>query len=309
MSTRLWFRVEDVLPLAEHALACATHRLTRAQLAAGEHNTPALTLSRAGSDGELRSNGVPVWYTTHGVEQVAYGGSWRRISASPEPDQHLYLPLRHPGPDGRRLIDLLRAGRSLDRNWIAIDTDAGPGCALDARHVELFDHRTETAPPGVRWRPAMVTSPKAADGEYPALVADGYDAGEDDHLICRFDPRTARRIVEDMSGPWRADTMPGEYPVLRFDGATVVLLEEIDVGDGTRLTVDDRCYPDRDGYYSLGAYHWLWHTAPTSLADNSMPIRTRLRLQATALAGRFREITATRRRPPQQPPAAHGQAL
>ncbi|WP_019901941.1 hypothetical protein [Salinispora arenicola] len=82
MSTRLWFRVEDALPLAEHALACPTHRLTRAQLMAGEHNTPALALRRRGGEGELRSNGVPVWYTPHGAEQIAHGGSWRRVGAA-----------------------------------------------------------------------------------------------------------------------------------------------------------------------------------------------------------------------------------
>ncbi|TWG28178.1 hypothetical protein FHX75_111329 [Micromonospora palomenae] len=31
MSTRLWLRLEDVLPLAKHALVCPTHRLTGAR--------------------------------------------------------------------------------------------------------------------------------------------------------------------------------------------------------------------------------------------------------------------------------------
>ncbi|WP_240033272.1 hypothetical protein [Micromonospora globbae] len=301
MSNRLWFRVEDVLPLAEHALACPTHRLTRAQLAAGEHNTPALTLRRAGSEGQLRSNGVPVWHTPHGHEQVAHGGAWRPAGGSvSEPDQHLYLPLRHTDPDGRQLIDVLRAGRALDRNWLAIDTETWPGCTLDARHVQLLDHRADIAPPNARWRPVMVTSPKTGDGVYPALVADGYDTGEDGHLICRFHPHTVRQMATDLAGPWRAGTMPGEYPLLRFDGTTAVLLEETDLGDGTRLDVDDRCYPDRDGYYSIGAYRWLWHTSPTDV----MPMRDRLRLHLTALPGRLRGITATRR-PPRQTPAAH----
>ncbi|MEV4465114.1 hypothetical protein AB0J51_15985 [Micromonospora echinofusca] len=200
MSNRLWFRVEDVLPLAEHALACPTHRLTNAQVAAGEHNTPALTLRRAGSEGQLRSNGVPVWHTTHGAEQVAYGGSWRLVGARPEPDQHWYLPLRHADPDGRRLIDVLLAGRALDRNWLAIDTDTGPGCTLDARHVQLSDHRADIAPSHVRWRPVMVTSPKTGDRDYPALVADGYDAGENGYLICRFHPHTVRQMAADLAG-------------------------------------------------------------------------------------------------------------
>ncbi len=302
MSTRLWFRVEDVLPLAEHALACTTHRLTRAQLAAGEHNTPALTLARTGPLGALRSNGVPVWHTDQGEEQVAFAYSWRPATGSHvEPEEHLYLPLGQAGPGGRRLIDLLRAGRDLDRNWIAVDTDTWPGPMLNATHVEVLDHRADIAPPGMRWRPAMVTSPQAADKSYPALVADGYTAGEAS-LICRFDPHTARQIAADLTGSWRAGTMPGEYPLLRFDGTTAVLLEEHEIGGETRLDVDDRHHPDRDGYYSIGAYRWFWHAAGTT----SIPIRARLRLHLTTLAARFREVTATRR-PSRQASAAPGE--
>ncbi len=296
MPTRLWFRVEDVLPLAEHALACPTHRLTRAQLAAGEHNTPALTLHRTGPEGQLRSNGVPVWHTPHGDEQAAYGGAWRPTASSvPEPDQHLYLPLRHAGPDGRRLIDILRAGRALDRPWLAINTDAGPGCALDTRHVELFDHRADIAPEGARWRPVMVTSSVIDGRDYPALVADGYVAGRDSRLICRFHQQTVRQMAADLAGPWRADMMPGECPLLRFDGTTALLLEEEDIGAAIRLDVDDRYYPDRDGYYSIGAYRWDWQTSPIE----GMPVRNRLRLYLSALSGRLRRITAAHRLPRQ----------
>ncbi|TWJ25111.1 hypothetical protein [Micromonospora endolithica] len=301
MPGKLWFRGEDVLPLAEHALACPTHRLTRAQLAAGEHNTPALILRRTGSEGQLRSNGVPLWYSPQGDEQVAHGGSWRRQNAPAEPDQHLYLPLRHVNADGRRLIDILRAGRDLDQPWLAIDTDTWPGTALDARAVTLLDYRAEIAPPGTRWRPAMVTSARTGDGGYPALVADGCDTGVDGHLICRFHPHTVRRMAADLAGPWRLGTMPGEYPLLRFDGTTAVLLEESDLGDGIRLDVDDRCYPDQDGYYSIGAYRWLWHTSPIVAA---MPVRDRLRLHLTALSARLGE-RAPAHRPPRPAPAAH----
>ncbi|MFI7081839.1 hypothetical protein ACIBO1_31575 [Micromonospora sp. NPDC049903] len=298
MSPRLWFRVEDVLPLAEHALACPTHRLTRAQLTAGEHNTPALALRRRGSSGDIRSNGVPVWFTSYGVEQVADGASWRRVDEPTAPDEHFFLPLRHPDPQGRRLIDVLRAGADLGHSWMAVDTDVAPHATIGLAQVEFAEHRGEITPSGTRWRPGMVTSPQVDHLDYPALVADGYDTGDDDHLICRFDPRTARRIVDHLSGPWRAATMPGEYPLPRFDGTTLVLLEETDLGDAVDLTVDDRCHPDRDGYYSIGAYRWLWLPAPaTPGRATRMPVRDRLRLETTALSGRLRERTTTRRRP------------
>ncbi|MEO3780483.1 hypothetical protein ABGB16_27450 [Micromonospora sp. B11E3] len=300
MPMRLWFRVEDVLPLAEHALACPTHRLTRAQIAAGEVNGPALTLTRTGTRGVLRSNGVPAWHTPQGDEQVAFSASWLPATGShDEPTEHLYLPLGPAGPSGRRLIDVLRAGGDLDRNWLAIDTDIWPGPTLDATHVQLLDHRAEITPPGVRWRPRMVTSPQANHGIYPALVADGYTT-DCDGLICRFDQRTARLIAADLTGPWRLGTMPGEYPLLRFDGATAVLLEEHDTGRETRLDVDDRCYPDRDGYYSIGAYRWFWQPADTT----SMLVRAWMRLHLASLVARSREITATSRQPQRAPAAS-----
>ncbi|MEU8299712.1 hypothetical protein AB0C04_20865 [Micromonospora sp. NPDC048909] len=301
MSDRLWFRVEDVLPLAEHALACPTHRLTRAQLAAGELNGPALTLTRTGARGVLRSNGVPLWHTPQGDEQATVSTFWRpsaAASSGEEPAEDLYLPLGPAGPAGRRVIDVLRAGRDLERPWLAITPDSSPGDPLDGMHVQVLDRRADIAPPGVRWRPAMVTSPQAAGRSYPALVADGYttDAGG---LICRFDPHTARLIAAVLAGGWRLGAMPGEYPLLRFTGDTLVLLEERDTGGETRLDVDDRCYPDRDGYYSIGAYRWLWHTDNTS----ALPLRARLRLHLAALAARTRAVTASGRQRAQAAPA------
>ncbi|MFJ6199152.1 hypothetical protein [Micromonospora sp. NPDC092111] len=295
MSSRLWFRVEDVLPLAEHALACPTHRLTRAQLMAGEHNTPALTLRHLGADGHLRSNGLPIWCSRDGDEHVAHGRSWRCVDATAAPEMDLYLPLRHAGPDGRRLIDVLRAARTVDRHWLAITTDIWPGCTIDTSHIEVSDHRAEIAPPDTRWRPGMVTAPRLGGRYYPALVADGHAIGEDGQLICRLHPRTMRQLAADLGGPWRAGTLPGEHPLVRFDGVTAVLLEETDTGDAVRLDVDDRCYPDRDGYYSIGADRWLWHTSTTV----AVPLPDRLRLHLAALPSRLR---AHRRQSRSSPP-------
>ncbi|MBM0255849.1 hypothetical protein [Micromonospora sp. 4G55] len=301
MSTRLWFRIEDVLPLAEHALACPTHRLTRAQLAAGERTGPALTLTHTGTRGVLRSNGVPVWHTAQGDEQRAHSTSWHPTAASEQEatQENLYLPLGQAGPRERRLIDVLRAGRDLERPWLAIEPGTWPGNTLDASCVQILDRREDIAPPDVRWRPVMVTSPQVAGRSYPALVADGYttDAGG---LICRFDPATARRMAADLDGPWRRGTMPGEYPLLRLDGDTLVLLEERDTGADTLLDVDDRCYPDRDGFYSIGAHRWFWHADTTAC----MPVRVRLRLHLTAVAARTRGFGAARRLPRQATPAA-----
>ncbi|MFC4090217.1 hypothetical protein ACFOYX_15405 [Micromonospora sp. GCM10011541] len=100
---------------------------------------------------------------------------------------------------------------------------------------------------------------------------------------------TAHRIAADLDGPSRSDSMPGEHPRLRFDGDTLVLLEEHDTGDRIRLDVVDRCHPDRAGYYSIGAHLWFWqHSGSTRV-----PARSRLRMGLTALTGRARQILAS----------------
>jgi hypothetical protein len=292
MSTRLWFRVEEVLPLAEHALACPSHRLTRSQIVAGVGSGPALILTRAGSHGVLRSNGVPVWHTRRGDEQAAFSTSWRATANRGQQgvEESVYLSLEQAGPGRRRLIDVLRAGRDLEQPWLAIAVDIWAGDMRDATCVRVFDRREDIVPPGVRWRPALVTSPQVAGRSYPALVADGYTT-DGDGLICRFDAATARLIADELSGPWRLGSMPGEYPLLRFDGDTLVLLEERDTGDETVLEVDERCYPDRDGCYGIGAHRWFWHADTTA----SLPVRARLRLGLTAAVARTGGIVASRR--------------
>ncbi|MDG4803655.1 hypothetical protein [Micromonospora sp. WMMD980] len=284
MSQRLWFRVEDVLPLAEHALACTTHHLTRAQLMAGEHNTPALTLRRVGADGHLRSNGVPTWHTDDGDEHAAHGRAVRHVDEAPDPAEDLYLPLRHPGCDGRRPIDVLRAAAALDHHWLAIDTDTWPGAVLDTSHIEAYDHHADTLGPHARWRPAMVTAARLNARCYPALIARDHVLGEDGLLICRLHPRTVRHLTADLTAPWRAATMPGEHPLVRFYGATAVLLEDTDSGGHPRVAVDDRCHPDHDGCYPLGIDRWHWHIVPAV----AMPLHDRLRLHLTTLHGRVR---------------------
>ncbi|MCX5122000.1 hypothetical protein OG992_33085 [Micromonospora sp. NBC_00362] len=301
MSHQLWFRIEDVLPLAEHALACPSHRLTRAQVAAGEANGPALTLTRTGRVGVLRSNGVPTWHTLEGDEQAAVSTSWRATTARPRDTatEDLYVPLGQAPRGQRRLIDVLRAARDLHRPWLAITPERGT--PLGVAHVQVLDRREDIAPAGVRWRPVMVTSRQVAHRSYPALVAAGYttDAGG---LICRFAPAAARLLAAESTGMWRLGTMPGEYPLARFDGETVVLLEERDTGDGEVLDVDDRCHPDRDGYYGIGAYRWSWHADPSA----AVPVRTRLRLHLGALAARTREIAARRQARPSTPSPIRG---
>jgi len=47
MSTRAWFRLDEVRPVAEHAMACPSPRLTTAQVRAGFPLRPALIWTAA----------------------------------------------------------------------------------------------------------------------------------------------------------------------------------------------------------------------------------------------------------------------
>ncbi|MEV6812579.1 hypothetical protein [Micromonospora sp. NPDC051296] len=96
--------------------------------------------------------------------------------------------------------------------------------------------------------------------EYPALVADDYTALGG--VLARFDHPTARQIADDLDRLWIGD-MPGEHPIITWDGDTVVICFEADDGDITRRVEADRVYPDAAGRYSLGAYLWPWRTTTT----------------------------------------------
>jgi hypothetical protein len=62
MSHRLWFRPEEILPLAEHAMACRSHPFTGAQAAAVAPDGPALIVQHTTGSQVVRSNGFPIWY-------------------------------------------------------------------------------------------------------------------------------------------------------------------------------------------------------------------------------------------------------
>ena len=76
MRHRLWFRLEHVLPVAEHALACFEHRLTGAQAQARAASGPALIWTRTPADDQLTSNGVPLWYGPDGTAYAAEALTW-----------------------------------------------------------------------------------------------------------------------------------------------------------------------------------------------------------------------------------------
>src|SRR5205814_416349 len=96
-----------------------------------------------------------------------------------------YLPLHNTGSSQPPVIDLLRAGRHLDRGWVSVDIDPIRPL-LDAAAVQVRDHRDGLLPTDAAWHPAMVRLATRHDPAYPALVPDGYTTAEGD-LLPRFD--------------------------------------------------------------------------------------------------------------------------
>jgi hypothetical protein len=271
---RLWFRLDDVLPLAEHAMACRHHPPTGSQAGALSPDGPALIITHTPTSDLMTSNGFPRWYGPNGGAHAAHAQLWRQPATgrrgtpmrADRPTAH--LPLHHTRDGEPPLIDMLRAGRHLDRHWVTIDSHP-TGQLLSHTQVDVRDHRDELVPAHTRWTATTVTLPDTGFGPFQALVADGYTTAEGD-LIARFDRRTAAEMAAYLDAVDRAATMPGEYPILRFDGDVLVLLEDDEDTNGRNVPIElDRYHPDAEGRYSVGAYLLPWHTAENT------PRRTR----------------------------------
>lgn len=267
MTTRLWFRLDEIVPIAEHAMACPHHRMTPAQLAAGHRQWAGLSWQHTAEGHDiLSSNGVPVWYDDDQQVHTARAWTWLHTPTGHRGSSGLwnqadprdwFLPLQRRYPDHRYpLITVLRKGAQQGGHWFVLDTDQR---LTNGRHrFQVRDHRWEVVPADATWLPATVTAAAVAHGEYPALIAEGYSVEGEDVLAC-FTRRTVEAMIADL-GVVNTDAMPGEFPVLRLDGDVLLVLWEHD--DGTaitpRLVEADRVHPGPDGTYAVGAYLWPW---------------------------------------------------
>jgi hypothetical protein len=270
MPHRLWFRLHEVLPLAEHAIACFTHRITGAQTVSGAPNGPALIWTGTATLDILTSNGVPVWYGENGTTHAAEAYTWRDTAgrygtARTDGYDTAYLPLATIGGNPGPVMSLLRTARLSGLSWVPVDIDSADNHLIPPTRVHAVDHRDDIVPTAATWTPAEVTCRDLADQPYPALVADGYTS-DSGHLLARFDQPTIERIIADLdtihANPDRnSDPMPGEYPILRLSGDGLTVIEERDNGHATTGHVTDYLRPDGDGSYPLGAHLWRWrHT-------------------------------------------------
>lgn len=264
MTRRLWWRVEEILPLAEHAAATPRQRKTRQQYRAGWPDVPALIWSRKPDGDWLASNGVPIWYDVDGTAYRVRAETWTYTATgatgNPHPnDGDGFLPLHAEHLDGRRtLLDLLRFARQHNVPWLGVNADR---TSEDSNDRYLLSHsREDILPPDASWVPATVTSDTVGGDHYTALVADGYSA-VDGGLLCRFPRDEVERMADHLHGLSVGD-MPGEHPVLRLGAGFVSVQWEADTGeDSSRWIEEDRVPADADDHYAIGAYQWRWTPA------------------------------------------------
>jgi hypothetical protein len=263
--TRLWFRTDEVLALAEHAMNCPTQARTGAQSAALAADGPALTWTSNGGMDLLTSNGIPGWHDPNGALQHAEAYTWQHrtggYGTAWQPGYSTaHLPLT--ASPNETVIDTLRAAARTGRYWVSVDVHPGDGYLIAAHRIAAHTTRREVVPEGARWHRDTVTCPEVGGTGYPAWVATDYraDAGG---LLARFDRATTDVMVGDLHRlHHHPASMPGEYPLARFDGDTVVLLTEHDDGDTVSYRETDQVEPDADGRYPIGAYLWPWQVTP-----------------------------------------------
>ncbi|MCI0689289.1 MAG: hypothetical protein L0Y54_18955, partial [Sporichthyaceae bacterium] len=138
MTEHLWFRLDEVLPLAEHAAVATHYQRTRAQALAGAADGPALTFISDHAGDHLQSNGLPGWHNQNGHPHQVTARRWRRYGQHPDGVYHPpstacagelahgYLPLTNPDATHHdQPIQVLRRLASARGHWLRLGGQTG----------------------------------------------------------------------------------------------------------------------------------------------------------------------------------------
>jgi len=261
MTHRLWWRVTDILPLAEHAAATGRHIQTGTPRHAGWTDCPALIWTSDPDGDWLCSNGIPVWYSADGALHRIRAETWSHpatgTTGNPAQADELdgVLPLLAEHLDGRRtLLDLLRFARQQQVHWLGLHHD--PASDETNTRYQISLTRGDVAPPDATWTRTRVTSPTVGGGSYQALVADGYTASGG--VLPRFPRDAVQRMAEDLYHLNRGDIL-GEYPQVRLAGNLAIIERELDADQyRVRVVEEDRVHADADDCYAIGTHQWNW---------------------------------------------------
>ena len=278
MSQRMWFRLTDVLPLAEHAMASFEHRRTGIEARIDAPHGPALIWTGSALMDLLTSNGMPAWHHEDGSHHTAEAYTWRDTTvaydtAHTDGYDTAYLPLTTPNGASNVVMNNLRDSRFSGHSWVAVDLNPTDGHLIEPDRIHVLPNRHDLVPPATVWTPAEVTCHHVDERPYPALIADDYTS-DSGHLLARFDTATTALIAADLeqinANPDRnSDAMPGEYPLLRLRDDVLTVLKERDNPrtDAGTFRPTDHLTPDVDGLYPLGAYLWPWRHADQPAVD------------------------------------------
>ena len=254
---RLWFHLDDVIPLAVHAASTPSHGLTSAQLLARAPLMPALIWEATRDGDRLTSSGQPGWFDADGNPHTARGRTWvdpEYGNVATAFDEVGYLPVRGLPGSTFHLVDWLQQAAAGGAHWLSLDlTRRRP--VIGPNQLAVSDQRGDLYPPAATWVEANVACvPATGSGLYPALVAAGHYSNHGG-LLARFDRDTADRMVHDLRRV-RAH-QPGFHAVLRWAGDRIeIYTENADGLSGLRRY--DVVGPDHDGLYPIGAYLWPW---------------------------------------------------
>lgn len=268
MTHRLWFRFDEVLPLAEHALHCFEHLPVRDIPGAGPAG-PALVWTSSGSLDLLTSTGLPAWYAGNGTPHAAVAYSWRDAAgrydtAGRDGYTTAYLPLTSASGSPNATMHLLKTFRTGGQGWVAIDIDPAHQHQIGPYQVHVVSHRDDLVPADASWNLAQVTCPQVADRAYWALVADGYTSNSG-ALIPRFAADTTHRIADDLDTlhtrtATSSEPVPAGLAALGWEGEVLTVYRQ-NPGHMNPHRITDHLSPDEDGRYPLGAHLWPWRYA------------------------------------------------
>ncbi|WP_328463602.1 hypothetical protein OHA21_38370 [Actinoplanes sp. NBC_00393] len=254
---RLWFHLDDVVPLAVHAASTPSCGLTSAQLLARAPLTPALIWEGTSDGDRLTSNGQPGWFDADGKTHAARGRTWvdpEYGTVAAAVGEVGYLPVRGLPGSTFHLVEWLQQAAADGAHWLSLDlTRRRP--VIGPSQLAVSDQRGDLYPPAATWVEASVACvPATGSGLYRALVAAGHYSNHGG-LLARFDRDTADRMVDDLQRA-RAH-QPGFHAVLRWAGEHIeIYTENADGPSGLRRY--DVVGPDPDGLYPIGAYLWPW---------------------------------------------------
>jgi hypothetical protein len=221
VSHRLYFRVEEALPLAEHAMSCPSHALTREQVAAAARLRPALILTATAGGIGLASNGVPSWYDEDGDSHTAPAWTWHHPGSGRRGTDTAAtnLALTDTAPADTGPADTAPAGAALTGTAASSAPTAAAAAATAARFLPLSRRSRDRRDSLIR----LLRTGARRGGHW--LVIDTNPARHGSHDRWQVVDHRADLLPADTA--WTATTVTAatvwhhRYPALVADGYTV----------------------------------------------------------------------------------------